>query len=271
MYPVNDQTFTIPSPECDSHYRLTNISFQIVGDSKGIVTATVIAPPEESVWVRCWVSNAVEGGLAEAEVEATNDSNVEMALELSTPSIPELANIRIESSRHQTENVYGIRLVKGEVYFHEQLKLQLDSHESVLNMIENLPPEYRTEISPVWLEAVQNAKESEAWLHGFTAFDRESSHRIGQGGFKGRPNDGQVEIAYAVDEEFRGKGYATMIAGALTRYAFGNEIQKVIGETKDDNPASIRVLEKLGFENLGVFQHPEDGEVVRFQKLRESC
>lgn len=48
-----------------------------------------------------------------------------------------------------------------------------------------------------------------------------SNTLIGSCGYKGGPSEnGIVEIGYEVAEKFRNKGYATEIAGILTKIAF---------------------------------------------------
>ena len=48
----------------------------------------------------------------------------------------------------------------------------------------------------------------------------ETGRTVGKCGFKGPPADGVVEIAYGIDPEYQGKGYATEAAEALTNVAF---------------------------------------------------
>lgn len=57
------------------------------------------------------------------------------------------------------------------------------------------------------------------------------------------------EIGYYVRTSEHNKGYATELAGALTRFAFGAlEARRVIICAATANAASRRVIEKLGFE-----------------------
>lgn len=74
---------------------------------------------------------------------------------------------------------------------------------------------------------------------------------------------GQVEIAYAVLVPFQGRGYATEIVKALIYYYIpylqkeglsdveGGPLREVIGTVQETNYASLRVLEKNGFEVYG--------------------
>ena len=58
---------------------------------------------------------------------------------------------------------------------------------------------------------------------------------------------GVIEIGYSLFEEHWGKGYATEMAEAMVAYALqALKPQKLIGFVDSRNPASMRVLEKVG-------------------------
>ncbi|MFD2520442.1 GNAT family N-acetyltransferase [Emticicia soli] len=58
---------------------------------------------------------------------------------------------------------------------------------------------------------------------------------------------GIIEIGYSLFEEHWGKGYATEMAEAMVDYALkALKPQKLIGFVDSRNPASMRVLEKVG-------------------------
>ena len=105
------------------------------------------------------------------------------------------------------------------------------------------------------------------WVHGFTAMI--GGQRVGMVGFKGPPADGVVEVAYAIDPEHQGKGYATEAARAAVAYAFGTgQVGTVRAHTLPDGVASQRVLEKSGFTKTSEVVEPEDGLVWRFEISR---
>ncbi|MEH7886017.1 GNAT family N-acetyltransferase [Bacillus sp. JJ1609] len=62
------------------------------------------------------------------------------------------------------------------------------------------------------------------------------------------------EIAYWIGEEFWGNGYATEAAQAILQFAFDEkEYHKVFARYFYSNPASGRVMEKLGMKKEGTF------------------
>jgi len=60
------------------------------------------------------------------------------------------------------------------------------------------------------------------------------------------------EITYRIKKEYRKKGYATEAARLLINYCFKKmKLRKIYADTRPDNKASQRVLEKLGFKLEG--------------------
>jgi RimJ/RimL family protein N-acetyltransferase len=149
-----------------------------------------------------------------------------------------------------------------------QLDLVPKTRDEVEAMLECMTPYERAQVSPDWLARMRAAPRDDPWMHGSSALHRDSGAFVGTGGFKGPPADGIVEIAYAVETGQQGKGYATEIAAALTRYAFSfAEVKRVRAHTLPEGGASKRVLAKCGFQYVGDVVDPEDGLVARFEKL----
>jgi len=71
-----------------------------------------------------------------------------------------------------------------------------------------------------------------------------------------RHEDGTYELGYWIARPYWGLGYATEAAGAVVDLARDSLRLKSIGASHFiDNPASGRVLEKLGFEPTGTIAH----------------
>lgn len=73
---------------------------------------------------------------------------------------------------------------------------------------------------------------------------------IGDIGFKGLPSANKdVEIGYGLLDRYQNNGYATEAVGALVDWALSRpDVATVFAETTVTNRASIRVLEKIGFQ-----------------------
>ena len=149
------------------------------------------------------------------------------------------------------------------------LELVARTPDEVRAMIDAMAPEAKAQLSADWLALFEASSRSDPWVHGFVVRDRATGLVVGEGGFKGPPRDGVVEIAYGTAPEHRGKGYATDTAAALVAYAFGHDdVRVVLAHTLPDSSASQRVLVKCGFARAGDFIDPDDGLVWRFEKHR---
>ena len=89
---------------------------------------------------------------------------------------------------------------------------------------------------------------------------------------EGRPDE--VEIGYVIGREYRGKGYATELLGAMTEYAaaaFGTCV--VYGRVMRGNDASVRVLDKNGYvfvrEEHGAEDDPHGNGMLVYMKKAE--
>ena len=90
-------------------------------------------------------------------------------------------------------------------------------------------------------------------LPSFLIFERTDGEPrlVGSCGLGRRPS-GAVELGYWIARPFWGRGIATEAATALIEIARTMGFTRLEGSHFVDNPASGRVLEKLGFEPLGI-------------------
>ncbi|EYB66783.1 N-acetyltransferase GCN5 [Deinococcus phoenicis] len=102
----------------------------------------------------------------------------------------------------------------------------------------------------------------EAW--SATLVELATLTAIGQLGAKGRPDaQGDQEIGYGLNPEAWGQGYATEAARVLVAALLARpDVRRVTAQTATTNPASGRVLEKLGFEKVGTAWDEEDGDLI---------
>lgn len=75
----------------------------------------------------------------------------------------------------------------------------------------------------------------------------ENSFGAGLAGFKCYPDEsGSSEIGYGIDPAYQNKGYMSEAVEALVDWALGHPFCKRVTATTVENPASRRLLEKLG-------------------------
>src|SRR5687767_11123994 len=111
----------------------------------------------------------------------------------------------------------------------DHLTVALRSPEEMRAFIDALSTEQKREMSADWLARVAAAAAPDPWLHGFTLIHRSSGAVVGTAGFKAPPSpDGVVELAYGVEPEHQGKGFATEAAAALTAFAFSSDRVRIV-------------------------------------------
>jgi RimJ/RimL family protein N-acetyltransferase len=150
------------------------------------------------------------------------------------------------------------------------MQLLSRNRDEVRATLDALSPEVRVQISPHWLALLEKSAPKDPWVHGFNVAN-DSGLVVGLASFKGPPVDGMVEIAYAIEPDQQGKGYATFAARALASFALeSGQVRVVRAHTLPDGIASQRVLLKAGFSNVGEVVDPEDGLVWQFELLRDA-
>jgi RimJ/RimL family protein N-acetyltransferase len=114
--------------------------------------------------------------------------------------------------------------------------------------------------------------------HRFGAALRTGGNLIALGNVRGRTElPGVATIGYSVVPTFWGQGFGTELAGLLVEFATGTVgAREVRATTLDGNPASTRVLEKLGFAAVEVGASEVDSRgderrVTRWSLLRRSA
>lgn len=89
---------------------------------------------------------------------------------------------------------------------------------------------------------------------------------VGNAGFKGRPIDGKIEIAYATFPAFQQQGIASAICHALVKLAKSADPSvRVMARTLPEENYSTRILKKNGFVFQDTVTDPDDGEVWEWE------
>jgi RimJ/RimL family protein N-acetyltransferase len=122
------------------------------------------------------------------------------------------------------------------------------------------PPESAADALPLFLGWLEAAPEKAGWF-GWYALCRDicaaGQVLVGGGGFLGPPEDGVVQMGYSVLPEFQRRGYATEMVRGLATWAFVQSgVNVIAAETEWANPASVRVLERTGFQTAGAATDP---------------
>jgi RimJ/RimL family protein N-acetyltransferase len=120
--------------------------------------------------------------------------------------------------------------------------------EAIVRNLATAPWPYRMRDAEAFL-----ASPRDPILPSFLILERTDSapQLVGSCGL-GRRASGAVEMGYWIARPFWGRGFATEACQALVDIARTLGLPSLEGSHFIDNPASARVLEKLGFEPLGI-------------------
>ena len=120
--------------------------------------------------------------------------------------------------------------------------------EAIVRNLATAPWPYRMRDAEAFL-----ARPRDPVLPTLLIFERTSGapQLVGSCGLGRRPS-GSVELGYWVATPFWGRGFATEACTALVDIARTLGLPSLEGSHFIDNPASARVLEKLGFEPVGI-------------------
>lgn len=85
------------------------------------------------------------------------------------------------------------------------------------------------------------------WFTYWLVVVKEDNKGVGFVGFKGQPDAaGSVEIGYGIDASYQGQGLMSEAVRLLVDWAFEQAECQCVTATRVTNPASRRLLEKLG-------------------------
>jgi len=115
-----------------------------------------------------------------------------------------------------------------------------------------LPYPYSIEDALSWIEHhLDNFNANKSYEFAIT--DKESGELYGAIALSNNQKFSNGEIAYWIGEEFWGNGYATEAAQAILQFAFDEkQYHKVFARYFHSNPASGRVMQKLGMKKEGI-------------------
>ncbi len=136
------------------------------------------------------------------------------------------------------------------------------------------PGEYDRDAMEFFLQKMAEGGDAASGWYGWYAIGRgtesEPSNLVGGGGYLGPPDEnGCVEIGYSVSEQWRGRGIAAEMVEALVKNALEKGAARIIAHTRADNPGSIAVLRKCGFQlAASVGPGSADPTTLEFEHVR---
>ncbi|WLR57203.1 GNAT family N-acetyltransferase [Mesobacillus subterraneus] len=154
---------------------------------------------------------------------------------------------------HQTKTITTSRLVLR--IFQKSDAEDVASLCNNYNIFKNtlyLPYPYSIEDALIWMKShLDNFERDKSYE--FAVTDKESGQLFGAIALSNNQRFNHGEIAYWIGEEFWGRGYATEAAEGIVQCAFSEKkYHKVFARCFHSNPASGRVLQKLGMREEGI-------------------
>ena len=118
--------------------------------------------------------------------------------------------------------------------------------------------------------ALAASGQSLPWSTTFLILDNGNDKIVGSCGFKTGPRNGRVEIGYGVAPIAQGHGAATKAILLMLQKAFGAGAKEVLAEIVPENTASMRVVQKAGFEQIGSRFDEQNEYVIQWAKRSEA-
>jgi RimJ/RimL family protein N-acetyltransferase len=142
----------------------------------------------------------------------------------------------------------------------------LASDWDVARMTGRIPHPYSEELARQWISDLFEGE----FVQGIVS----QGELVGLCGYM--PDGNSAEIGYWVGKPWWGRGFATEAAGALIDYCF-NEVgfERITCGHFVDNPASARVIAKLGFrftgwERVWCEARQSDVDTLKYERLRQA-
>ncbi len=129
-------------------------------------------------------------------------------------------------------------------------------------------PQTERDESFAWIEMISAKWETENI--GFCGvIEKKSKRFVGWCGLWQLAETKEIEVGYAINKEFWGKGYATEAANRVLQYGFQQlHLDRIVAVAFPENEASQNVMKKLGMEYVGLGKF-YDNELVQYAMTRD--
>lgn len=149
----------------------------------------------------------------------------------------------------ETERICTFPLSKEEMRLYMTDGHALERSLGLLDGHRQITPELTDALAHSIVPKVEGGEEPIEYVTLWTIVSKDLQMMVGDWCFKGGPGFRQdVEIGYGTYPEFQGRGFMAETMRIASDWALRQkEIMQVLAETKDNNIASHRVLQKAGF------------------------
>jgi RimJ/RimL family protein N-acetyltransferase len=155
--------------------------------------------------------------------------------------------VRVEPIRRE----WAEALAEGDAVFTERFGIPVETGWS------GFP-----EAVPILLQAAKSGVPGQ-W--GPQLFFDDDGALVGNGGWKGAPQEGEAELGYAVAPSRQRQGIATAVVRELVERARRADLRVVVAHTLAEQNASTKVLARCGFTRTAQLADPDQGQVWRWE------
>lgn len=134
---------------------------------------------------------------------------------------------------------------------------EIHRHKAVSDGVISIPHPHTVDDARAWLERHRTPPEADRLSHRWMICLALSGQPIGNCGIHMDLKHRRGVLGYLLHPDHWKHGYITEAVGAVIDYAFTRHepaLVRIEADHYTDNPASARVLEKLGFEREGVLR-----------------
>ncbi len=132
--------------------------------------------------------------------------------------------------------------------------VQLLQDPAIARTTLNIPYPYTEEDARTWLR-IQQEQLTQGQGYTFAIVQRDQGQLIGAIDIRPVMSHRRAEIGYWIGKMYWGQGYATEAARAILRFGFEDlQLNRIFATHIPENPASGRVMEKLGMQYEGTLR-----------------
>jgi RimJ/RimL family protein N-acetyltransferase len=158
--------------------------------------------------------------------------------------MPEEYKMQIFETKHLQLIPFSLDLIKATLVGRSRLGELLG-----VTVPDSWPGDDFAEALPTLLTQMEEQTTEMTW--NWLIIHKQDRALVGDVGFLRGPEDGKAEIGYSIVPEYRNQGYATEAALYLIHWALQQrEIKVVTAQCLSDNLSSIKVLEKIGMQQV---------------------
>ena len=142
---------------------------------------------------------------------------------------------------------------------------EMAGEKAIADTTLNIPYPYEKGMAEEWISTHQPKFET-GELANFAVVLKATHELVGAIGLTINKKFKRAELGYWIGRQYWNNGYCTEAGHAIIKYGFDNlDLHKIIATYLTRNPASGKVMEKLGMTKEGIFKE----HVIKWEKFED--